>query len=310
MAALEAPEPDPKQVQAATAKAIAALKSRQTNGKWEGDIFRRNTYPGGVTCLAMAALLEAGVKPDDEAIAKGIDFVRKLPPKDTYVVALQTLVLSRVDGQKDMPIIQRNVEWLKQTLRRDRMQNLIGWSYPGTSGSETDNSNTQFAVLALHVAAKAGAEVDERLWREIRFFYVRTQLPTGGWQYRGSAPMDRLTMTSAGVCGLLICNEHLPDKDLASERAIEGGLERVDATFTVEFPKWRYYNLWSMARRGRLLGTNFNGRNVAKHDWYREGAQYLLKTQARDGSWHSEDEIDGNPVIATSLALLFFGKGR
>ena len=304
------PEPDEKQVQAAIAKGIAFLKSQQRDGKWEKSvIFRSNSnYPGGVTALAMAALLEAGVKPDDEAIAKGIEFVRKLPPRDTYVVALQTLVLSQVDPKKDLKTIQRNVEWIKQTLKRDRSGNLNGWSYPGR-GFETDNSNTQFAVFALHVAARAGAEVDERLWREIRFFYVQSQLSNGGWQYRASSPIDRLAMTSAGICGLLIAANHLPDKDPASEKAIARGLERVDESFTIEYPKWRFYNLWCLARRNRLLGkTAFNGRKASDYDWYRMGTEYLLKTQSRDGSWQSEDEIDGHPLVATSFALLFFGK--
>src|SRR5262249_43707442 len=125
----DAPGPDAKKVQAATAKGISFVKSQQRDGKWEkGGVFRNdNSYPGGVTALAIAALLEAGVKPDDEAITKGMDFIRKLPPRDTYVVALQTLVLSQVDPKKDQKIIQRNVEWIKQSLKRDRSGNLIGW---------------------------------------------------------------------------------------------------------------------------------------------------------------------------------------
>lgn len=304
----DAPEPDEKQIQAATAKAVAFLKSQQRDGKWEKSIFRGNSYPGGMTALAMAALLEAGVKPDDEAITRGIDYIRKLPARDTYVVALQTLVLSQVDPKKDQKVIQRNVDWLKQTLRRDRFGNLIGWSYPGR-GFDADNSNTQFAVFALHVASRAGVEVDERLWREIRVFYVRSQLSNGGWQYRSSSPLDRLAMTSAGICGLLIAAEHLPDRDPATEKAIARGLERVDESFTVDYPKWRFYNLWCLARRNRLLGkTAFKGRKASDYDWYREGTIYLLKTQSKNGSWESEDEIDGHPVVATSFALLFFGK--
>ena len=39
---------------------------------------------------------------------------------------------------------------------------------------------------------------------------------------------------------------------------------------------------------------------VGTHDWYREGAAQLLRTQYKDGSWRGE-----HPLYATSFALLF-----
>jgi hypothetical protein len=309
----EAPEPNAKLVQLSTEKAVTWLKGQQKNGNWEiKSLLRPDPYTGGVTFLAIAGLLEAGVPADDPVITKAMPNVRKMAPRDTYVVALQTLVLAKVDPKKDLPLLKRNVEWFKQVLRRDGMGNLQGWGYPIGAGGQPDNSNTQFAVLALHTADRAGAEVDERLWKEIRQMYIRTQLQTGGWQYRylSGAP-DRLTMTSAGLCGLLITGEHLNDKDNATERALGNALERVNETFTVDYPRWRFYNLWSLARRGRLLGkTEFKPRTAANYDWYKEGTQYLLQNQNKDGSWQGDVAVDGHPVIATSFALLFLGKGR
>ena len=87
---------------------------------------------------------------------------------------------------------------------------------------------------------------------------------------------------------------------------------------------WLYY-LYGLERVGRLTGRRF----IGGHDWYREGADCLLrrqfhatggpgrgaKGQARtvrifdqipDGAWVG----DGGPTIGTSFALLFLSKGR
>ena len=66
----------------------------------------------------------------------------------TYVVALQTMVLCRAEPQRDAFQIGQNVKWLES------MQIVTGptkgsWGYPSPDG---DNSNSQFALLALYEA--------------------------------------------------------------------------------------------------------------------------------------------------------------
>src|SRR6266508_3213137 len=62
------------------------------NGHWETD--GTVARPGGFSSLAMLALLHSGVKPDDPLIERGLKYLRTVPPKDTYVVGLQTMVFA------------------------------------------------------------------------------------------------------------------------------------------------------------------------------------------------------------------------
>src|SRR5205085_2787417 len=76
---------------------------------------------------------------------------------------------------KDLPRIQRNVDWLIRT-RVIRDGKLIGWSYPMQSNN-TDNSNTQYAVLGLDAGRRAGATIDKEVWELIQAYYVREPQP-------------------------------------------------------------------------------------------------------------------------------------
>ena len=54
-------------------------------------------------------------------------------------------------------------------------------------------------------------------------------------------------------------------------------------------------------------------RFIGGHDWYREGADFLVRQQAAsigEGYWIGPGHAENDPVIATSLAMLFLSKGR
>jgi hypothetical protein len=61
---------------------------------------------------------------------------------------------------------------------------------------------------------------------------------------------------------------------------------------------WLYY-LYALERVGALTGRKWIGR----HDWYREGAEELLRRQRPDGSWESGGYDD--ELVNTCFALLF-----
>ncbi|RMF96854.1 MAG: DUF4159 domain-containing protein, partial [Planctomycetota bacterium] len=68
-----------------------------------------------------------------------------------------------------------------------------------------------------------------------------------------------------------------------------------------------FYYMYGVERVGRLTGRRFLGR----HDWYREGAEVLVQQQDQlRGLWRGQGGAEGNPIIATSFALLFLAKGR
>src|SRR5690606_21113832 len=68
------------------------------------------------------------------------------------------------------------------------------------------------------------------------------------------------------------------------------------------------YYLYGLERAGRLSSRRFIGKDF---DWYREGVNVLLPRQdSLSGFWRGQGGAEGNPVLGTSLVLLFLSKGR
>jgi hypothetical protein len=301
-------------------------------GNWEvGETSVSN--PGGLSCLAVLALLNAGVPPNDPLIQRGIAYIRTVPPSRTYVVSLQTMVFAELQARstgkaernEDADRIQRNVDWLLKAMIR-RGNGIGGWSY-FAEGRTGDNSNTQYALLGLHAGHLAGAKIDRTVWEAIRQYYLDEQ-HEGGWVYssqHGGQPI--LTMTTAGVCGLLISGlelnqgrEEIDAKGVVTgcgvyteDRKLAQGLAWISRKFVPrraeggwnDFDHNNYYSLYGIERAGRLSGQRFFG----DYDWYRIGCQYLLEKQ-RNGYWEENQGGDSVAVISTSFALLFLSKGR
>jgi hypothetical protein len=90
-------------------------------------------------------------------------------------------------------------------------------------------------------------------------------------------------------------------------------LARLGQRFTVNWQGWRYYNLYGIERAGRLSGLRFFAPDQdapdEKYDWYRAGVRSLLDNQRVEGYW-ADTSNDGQPLVATSFAVLFLSKGR
>jgi hypothetical protein len=312
-------------VRKAIDRGVAFLRSEENgNGNWEKD--RESLkVPGGVTSLAALALLNAGVKPDDSIIDRVLRYERSVEPAWTYGVALQIMVLAEAGRDQDRIQIQKNVNWL---INSRLMQGnvCLGWTYRPGESPIPDNSNTQYALLGLHAGHQAGAAIDRDVWKSIQHFYITSQLTDGGWRY--SVPHlanSSLTMTTAGISGLVISGmelnkgreELMPDGTAkycgkyAENRPMSRALEWVGREFRVELPANTFYSLYGIERAGRLTGQRFFG----GHDWYREGCEYLVRTQhlgqQETGYWRDPNRaMDYGPIISTSFALLFLSKGR
>ncbi len=95
--------------------------------------------------------------------------------------------------------------------------------------------------------------------------------------------------------------------DIPLQRGIDwlGAHFKVDQNFG-SGKQWKFYYLYGLERAGRLTGARFFG----EHDWFRLGAEELVRTQVKkSGAW-SGVLVEGDKVLATSFALLFLGKGR
>lgn len=207
--AAEAQDVTKAQVTAAIDRAVTYLKrAQQPDGSFAGRRFGRS-YPQGVTAMACYALLLAGVRPDDPSVRKGLQYCIRYRTKKVYSAGLVALALAEA-GPKYKEPLQKVSDWLRQAQLGSGM-----WSYSnsgqwgrGAAHRIGDNSNSQFGVLGLWAAARAGIKIDEATWKQIRDYWRGAQAADGSWGYtprRGG----RTAMTCAGIASLLIANAQL-----------------------------------------------------------------------------------------------------
>jgi hypothetical protein len=304
------------QVRVARERGAAFLKDKQRHGNWERDGPPGANFPGAMTSLVVLALLDTGAKPDDKEIAEGLAYLRTVPPDKTYAVSLQTLAFCRTGQPKDRERIQRNADWLRESMRRDLGGRWLGWSYGKSVSAITDGSNTQYAVLALHAASRAGARIEARTWGDLRDFYLRTQHADGGWSYRPEPEPSTPTMTCAGICGLLITAQELSLKDEEAARGLAKGLEYLTTRFDPANDSLRYAScydlLFDFGQVRQLPGKDLfteKQRDLVRA-CTRIGVKFLLKGQEQDGSWKGDKAWGKEPIISTSMALLFLSRTK
>jgi hypothetical protein len=284
-------------------------------------------YPGGVTALATLALLNAGVPADDPLVQRCLKYLRTVEPRQTYVVSLQTMVYVAAGQSEDRERIQRNVDWLLNA-RRFKQDRFIGWGYDDSGkGEVADNSNTEYALLALHEGRLAGAGIKQEVWQSLAAYYASKEGRSYvNWGYRPAEPPTP-TMTCAALCGLAIADLGLATAREArlrqgrTERCdpsdvsvhVANALARIDrqmpnSTDAMARMPHTYYWLHGVERAGELSGEHFLG----SVDWYRLGCEFLVERQDATGSWKGEDRLtgEGQALIDTSFALLFLARGR
>ncbi|MBI4711869.1 MAG: terpene cyclase/mutase family protein [Planctomycetes bacterium] len=188
-----------------------------------------------------------------------------------------------------------------------------------------DNSNTQFALLGLRAAARAGVTIPKETWQDAQQWLLDTQSDNGGWSYQGGSASYG-SMTCAGVCGLAITKCYLGE-DFQNDPDIIKGLDwlanNLEFSFNPSYgATWHYYWIYGVERVGAVLGLD----NIGGIDWYKGGADYLLTAQnPKDGqpagspvypvgalmrsSWNDPlDTAGGGVVVNTCFALLFLKK--
>jgi hypothetical protein len=287
------------------------------------------SHTQGATSLAMLALLTSGVPPDHPSVARGLKFLRRIPdPHTAYATYQMSLMLMSFVAARQWDTDRIRIVSLATRLEEFQIKegpNGGMWNYGPAIDSE-DNSNTQFAVLGLREAAVAGVHIDRKIWERTLEHFIKTQNADGGWGYQNNLHSTG-SMTCAGIGSLVICEEMLgsTDNDInpdGTPKCCNGAQQTSDALrrahqwmerfFAVgvnpgeQGGRWVLYYLYGVERAGRLSGQRFFG----NHDWYREGAGYLVDRQSRrDGSWSTSSGVESDPLVATSFALLFLSKG-
>jgi hypothetical protein len=299
-------------VDAAVDRGVAALRDEQ---KRDGSF---GTLPGE-TALALLALRHSGVPADDPACRRAAsNLERELPDGTVYGAGLGVVALL----EQDAKLHGRKVEELVADLVRGQCENgQWTYAYRATSRKPSgDNSNTQFAILALGVARARDVKVPPAPFAACAKFLDATQNDDGGWGYSDKERSRSYgSMTAGGAMALAFCRAAargvaLPDAEVAGDARIVRAVAWLGRKFAPEYNAdagrsfgkkaknrtdsfWRHYWLWSVERAGAVTGLS----HVGTHEWYSLGAAHLLATQRDDGAWMNPE----TQLRATCFALLF-----
>jgi len=281
----------------------ALLTQQERDGSWRS---HSDGYRTGMTALALYTLAKSKVPQNHPSIQRALSFLRAQPlARKTYSAGVTILALSALDAKK-------HAKWIKSLAERlIAWQLQDGYSYP--DGAK-DLSNTQYAALGLWMAANQGVKVPRETWEGLAEYALSCQEPAkgayapAGFRYR---PTDDATgsMTAAGVTILLICEQQLGRKQSTSVGR-DRGVAWLARHFSVDSnPRPAqlalgkgphtgrlYYYLYGLERVGSILDET----HIGGHDWYREGAEFLVDKQEGNGRWASQHE--------TSFAVLFLNR--
>jgi hypothetical protein len=345
-----------RRIDAAVAAGAWYLRSTQVgNGSWDTNLVV------GYAALAGLALLECGIPPTDPCLQRAAQCVRQQVlylgnTYDTYQRALAILFLDRFQEDKlgnlgdreliqylalcimaaqhptegawhySCPVLDRAQVPDLLRLLDDKLVTLDRWRQDALKGASFDtqgwdNSNTQFAILALWAAQRHGVPIGKSIALAEKHFRS-TQLPSGpdptgnnlnldgSWYYDGGQNSSRWpSMTCAGLLALAeghattdadkLGERKRPLDDPAIRRALAMLAQEIDRPGEVRPPD--LYFLWSLER----VGVLYDLPKIGDKDWYTWGYKTLLTHQLTDGSWRIGAFYGNNPILNTAFALLF-----
>ena len=235
--------------------------------------------------------------------------VYAMEPSRTYDTSLAILALGAHDARANRPRIAELADALIDWQHGD-------WGYP----SGADLSNTQYGALGLWGARRAGVEIPVAVWRSLERSLSGYRCSDGGYAYAGNSSASG-SMTAAVVGTLAICQDALTtaralgeDDRRDIERRIREGIDWLGRNFSVTTNPgaggWLHYYLYGLERVGASPGE----RSFGTHDWYREGAEFLVDEQGLDGGWCENGgwqggarrgAIGSSDVVQSCFALLF-----
>ncbi len=190
--------PQSKQVRAMIDRSMAYL-AEVSEGRW-----------GGKCLIALAFLKER--QNDHAKVAEALAECQRIADaktgdtvndQDVYSLGLGVILLCELDSD----LYRREIEILFDALWR-RQSTHGAWGYPGQDVGDT--SMTQYAVLALWTAHRAGIDIRQQSVLDVCQWLVKTQDVSGGFGYHPDLPTgeaaDRQTQQnvreSTSVAGL------------------------------------------------------------------------------------------------------------
>jgi len=193
-------------------------------------------------------------------------------------------------------------------------------------GASGDNSNTQYAALGLRACYDAGILIpEETITLAVKWLNESAHAVEGGdkvganavgtgpgetpgkpqgWGYKGANEGEPYGSMTAGATGALTIYDYMMKKEWKRDPIVKNGMAWLGSHFAVannpgKGGEWLRYYLYGVERAGVLYGTD----KMGTHDWYAEGAKFLVDTQAANGSWNGREL-----TWDTCFAILFLKK--
>jgi len=210
-----------------------------------GVTYLRKNAPesGGTGSLAAYAMMVGDESPKSPKVKKILDHIVAKVKNGKYQRAgyiyyeagVDMMALEAADPVKYRPQMEAIVQYIIE-----KQKSYGGWYYPpprpDTGG---DTSITQYALLGLWAAARAGIDVPPEVWNKAAAWHVKTQMQSGAFTYQ--PPMARSSsyhaMTTGGIGSLYICRMYLypdsanplkPKKRQPKPKTKFGVLERIN----------------------------------------------------------------------------------
>jgi hypothetical protein len=282
----------------ALARGIAWLRTQQKpDGTFPG---HENDHPGGITAFVCYTLLKSGVSRTDPLLFSALRSIENAEFKTTYSAAVRLMLLEALGDAK-----------ATAAHARQPFDYLIASQAQGVWGGPNepiDMSNTQFALLGLRAGKQLGFEVPEKTLDRCASALLRWQDTTGGFEYhtdqQPTAGMTAATLAGFAVIAQLSKGYASVESTLAKHKnEIRAGEAWLEERWMPDknahgarawTPTFHYAHLWAVERYCGLTAKA----KLGDHDWYREGAEYLVADQRADGGW-------GRNVEEQCFAMLF-----
>lgn len=322
----------------AISQGMSYLRNAQLqNGAWRNG--------PGTTALVLQAIVNNGVPEGyEEAINKAIEYLLTEPQFDkVYESATLAMALQALDSNKYKDVIAKCAEFLGSsqlptgmwtyraipeeqwnTLNEKFQAQQASIARPGRSTNNNllppslspgDNSNTQFALLGLRAARRAGISVNMDAVRACQEHFMRSQNENGGWGYAQYDRNPRGSMTCAAIGSLCILDDELKSGSYFTRRKIKKnnvakGIQWMRDNFSVTTnPGYKsnyLYYMYSMERAAALSGH----KQFGEHDWFAESWPVLCEAQRSDGSWCGARAGRSSDLSDTAFVVLFLKKAQ
>ncbi len=296
-------------VRRATDRAVAFLRASQQEDGSIGDGGHRD----GATAMGCLAMLAAGGDPEsDPSLRRALKWLHGRDVSNTYVRAIRANVWEYALRRSPEATIYREAleedfKWLVKALGKKE-----GWRY-GMNSSDWDNSVTQYGVLGVWAACRAGLQPPKSFWPRMSRHFRDCQNPDGGWGYkRGGSSAN---MATAGLATMFLVFDMYHGQ--TSYSAKKGNpFAKGDAAKVLESidrgMAWLNshggsnsdgYYLYGIERTGVASGRKY----IGGHDWFRDGVGSVLQHQRGDGG--IEMSGHGGLYVGSAFSTMFMVYG-